>query len=504
MRRPIPRAALPTRRPKARPKAGQVGGVDDTEAFITDYLKELRANNAAVFIGAGLSRGAGYVDWVGLLAPVAAGLGLDASKETDLVGVAQFHVNANANNRHQLNQLLVNEFSDLHDPTENHALLARLPIGIYWTTNYDRLIERALETSGKRADAKYTVKQLATTRRGRDAVIYKMHGDIEHPADAVLTKDDYERYHRTHGPFISALAGDLVEHTFLFLGFSFTDPNLDYVLGRIRATFEGNQRRHFCLMKKRVRLPGESGKDYQYAINKQVLVTQDLMRFNIKTLFVDDYPEITTILRTIVNRFRRRTVFISGSAADYGRWGRATTEDFLVRLAAALIAGDYRIASGFGLGIGGAIVTGATQQIYSSKVRSIDEQLILRPFPVGITDPKERESTFQRYREELLAQAGIAIFVLGNKDASGTVTDAGGMQEEFELARRLGLHVIPVGASGFVSQKLWNQVMAGFGTFFPSAGSKIKGLFERIGKPTARPEDLLDPIIELVNLLSKE
>ena len=388
MKRPTPRAAVSTRRPKAARRTGAPAGIGDQEAFIADYLKELRANNAAVFVGAGLSRGAGYVDGLGLLSPVAAGLGLDASKETDLVGVAQFHVNANANNRHQLNQLLVNEFSDLHDPTENHALLARLPIGVYWTTNYDRLIERALEASGKRADAKYTVKQLATTRRGRDAVIYKMHGDIEHPADAVLTKDDYERYHRTHGPFISALAGDLVERTFLFLGFSFTDPNLDYVLGRIRATFEGNQRRHFCLMKKRVRLAGESGKDYRYAINKQVLVTQDLMRFNIKTLFVDDYPEITTVLRTIVNRFRRRTVFISGSAADYGPWGRAATEDFLVRLAVALIDQDYRIASGFGLGIGGAIVTGATQQIYSSRVRSIDEQLILRPLRLASPIPK--------------------------------------------------------------------------------------------------------------------
>jgi Sir2- and TIR-associating SLOG family/SIR2-like domain len=504
MKRPDPRAALPTRRPNIRRNAGAAGGVNDREAFITAYLKELRANNAAVFVGAGMSRGAGYVDWVGLLSPVAAELGLDVGKETDLAGVAQFHVNANANNRHHLNQLLVNEFSDLHDPTENHALLARLPIGIYWTTNYDRLIERALEASGKRTDAKYTVKQLATTRRGRDAVIYKMHGDIEHPADAILTKDDYERYHRTHGPFISALAGDLVEHTFLFVGFSFTDPNLDYVLGRIRATFEENQRHHFCLMKKRVRLAGENGKDHQYAINKQALVTQDLMRFNIKTLFVSDYPEITAILQTIVSRFRRRTVFISGSAADYGQWGRVATEDFLVRLGAALIAEDYRIASGFGLGIGGAIVTGATQQIYSSKARSVDEQLILRPFPIGIADPDERERTFQRYREELLAQAGIAIFVLGNKDASGVVVDAEGMLEEFDLARRLGLHVVPIGASGFVSQKLWNQVTADFGTFFPAAPRGARGLFRRIGKPTARPEDLLDPIIELVSLLSKE
>ncbi|HEV2279637.1 MAG TPA: hypothetical protein VGS02_15760, partial [Acidobacteriaceae bacterium] len=103
---------------------------------------------------------------MGLLSPIADRLGLDARKETDLVGLAQFHLNANASNRHELNQLLVNEFSDLREPSENHRLLARLPIATYWTTNYDRLIERALNDAGKRVDAKYTLKQLATTRRG--------------------------------------------------------------------------------------------------------------------------------------------------------------------------------------------------------------------------------------------------------------------------------------------------------------------------------------------------
>jgi NAD-dependent SIR2 family protein deacetylase len=150
----------------------------DNEDFLTTMLKELRENNAAVFVGAGLSKAAGYVDWPGLLSPIAKALGLDITKEADLVAVAQYHLNANASNRHNLNQLLIEEFSDLKDPTENHMLLARLPIQTYWTTNYDRLIEKALEAGGRRADAKYTNEQLATTRRGRDAVVYKMHGDI--------------------------------------------------------------------------------------------------------------------------------------------------------------------------------------------------------------------------------------------------------------------------------------------------------------------------------------
>jgi hypothetical protein len=48
-----------------------------------------------------------------------------------------------------------------------------------------------------------------------------MHGDIDRPDEAVVTKDDYEKYSRDREPFITALAGDLVKKTFLFLGFSF-------------------------------------------------------------------------------------------------------------------------------------------------------------------------------------------------------------------------------------------------------------------------------------------
>jgi NAD-dependent SIR2 family protein deacetylase len=122
----------------------------DREAFLEKYLAELRNDNAAVFVGAGLSKSAGFVDWIGLLEPVARQLGLDSKKESDLVGVAQFHVNANGSNRSALNQLLIDNFSDLPQPTENHNILARLPIRIFWTTNYDRLVETSLIASGIR------------------------------------------------------------------------------------------------------------------------------------------------------------------------------------------------------------------------------------------------------------------------------------------------------------------------------------------------------------------
>jgi hypothetical protein len=78
-----------------------------TEEFLAAYLKELAENNAAVFVGAGLSKAAGYVDWPGLLKPIATELGLDVTKEPNLVTLAQYHLNRNSGNRYRLNQLLI-------------------------------------------------------------------------------------------------------------------------------------------------------------------------------------------------------------------------------------------------------------------------------------------------------------------------------------------------------------------------------------------------------------
>ncbi|HEY8095348.1 MAG TPA: SIR2 family protein, partial [Methylobacter sp.] len=302
--------------------------------FINKYVEELTEENAAIFAGAGLSVAAGIVDWKNLLLPIAQQLGLDISKEHDLVSLAQHHCNERSGNRHELNQRLINEFSKGHAITENHRILARLPIRTFWTTNYDRLIEKALEDTGKIADVKYTVKQLALTKAKRDAIVYKMQGDVEHPDDAVLTKDDYERYHIDRQPFVTAISGDMVSKTFLFLGFSFTDPNLDYILSRIRVTFTTSQRQHYCIFKKRKRAQSEA-EDYLYDALKQELAIKDLKRFNITALLVDEYSEITTILKAIEDRFCQKTVLISGSANVYGEF--AAPEKFIQDLSQLLI-----------------------------------------------------------------------------------------------------------------------------------------------------------------------
>ena len=219
------------------------------EEFIKKYVKALREGNAAVFAGAGLSRSSGFVDWKELVREFAEEINLDVEKETDLLSVTQFYRNKKRN-RSAINSKILNAFSKDVNLNENVEILAKLPIFTYWTTNYDQLIEKSLETVNRRPDVKHETEQLANMLYDRDAIVYKMHGDVNHPAHTVLTKEDYELYEHHRPLFRTALKGDLVSKVFLFVGFSFTDPNLDYVLSQIRSLLGENVPTHYCIFKK--------------------------------------------------------------------------------------------------------------------------------------------------------------------------------------------------------------------------------------------------------------
>lgn len=474
------------------------------ELFINNFLKEIREDNAAIFAGAGLSAAAGFVNWRELLRPIADELRLDIDKETDLVAVAQYHCNENAGNRHRLNQSIIDQLTVGATPTANHRILAHLPISTYWTTNYDQLIESALRDAGKIPDVKYTTEQLATTKSRRDAVVYKMHGDAEHAHDAVLTKDDYEMYHIKRGAFINALAGDLVSKTFLFIGFSFSDPNLDYVLSRVRVTFRQHQRQHYCIFKTRTRHDGESDAEFKTAQVKQRLVIEDLKRFNIKTLLIDEFTQITEILARIERQHRQKTIFISGSAEEYGAWTKQKTEEFLRDLGRALVQHGYRVATGVGLGVGDTIITGAIEEVYRARTGHIEDSLLMRPFPRANPDEAVRQRLWEEYRQELISAAGICLVVLGNKRVNSCIMNADGVRREFEIAREHGLNVVPIGATGYMANEIWTEMMSTFDTYYPDAKENLRETFSGLGEVPENPAELLSRTLEFIGLITKE
>ena len=474
----------------------------EQELFIQRFLSELEDDNVAIFAGAGLSSSAGYVNWKELIRPLANELSLDIDEEQDLVGVAQFYLNENGRNR--ISQQLMDEIATAKQPTENHEILSRLPIKTYWTTNYDKLIEKSLEGVNKIVDVKYTNNHLALTKKKRDAIVYKMHGDIDHPDTAVLTKDDYEKYPLIMKPYITALSGDLVSKTFLFLGFSFTDPNLDYIMSRVKAYFEEHQRQHYCIFKQCNEGDFDNTHLYENAKIKQALLIKDLSRFQIKTILVENYSDITDILQRVERAYRRKTIFLSGSAHDYSPFNQVDIESFLCLLGKVLIEKDYKISSGIGLGIGNAFITGAIQGVYTYQAGYVNDYLIMRPFPQYIEDKKLRDETWRKYRYEVIGSAGIAIFFMGNKIEGGNVVMADGVRKEFEIAHELGLALIPVGCSGFMAKELWSEVMANVSSYYDESNKDLIEAINALGDDVEKPEQLISKIVNVIDLMSKE
>lgn len=439
---------------------------NEIESFINDFVKDLSENNVAIFAGAGMSAASGFVDWRELLREIASELNLKIDRESDLIAVAQFSVNESGN-RTKINRKILEEFTEEATPSENHKILARLPITTYWTTNYDTLIEDVLTAANKRADVKHEWKQLANTKPRRDAVVYKMHGDVNHPADAIITKQQYQSYYKDNEAFITALSGDLVSKTFLFIGFSFTDPNLEYVLGRLNVQFKEDGRQHYCFIKKPVEADYKEKEDYEYALVRQPLMINDLKRYKIKALVIDDYPVITEVLLEVERRYKKKTIFISGSAEEYGVWTRNEAQELIHKLSKAIVTANFRIINGFGWGIGSAVINGALEAISENPKRYSEDQLVLRPFPQFGTGEQTLADLWTEYRHRMISLAGIAIFVFGNKlDENGDVIDAGGVRSEFDIAIEHGLVPVPIGVTGYETQKIYQNIAKNPQSFF--------------------------------------
>ncbi len=469
------------------------------ERFLEDFSKELLQKNTAIFAGAGLSVPAGFVDWKGLLRPLAEEISLDVDREHDLVKVAQYHVNAHSN-RSDISNAVLNEFSTrTASITINHKILSRLPISSYWTTNYDPIIENALRESGKIADVKHSPEHLVHTLQGRDVVVYKMHGDYQNPVNAVICKEDYERYHLTRGDFLTALAGDLLSKMFLFIGFSFTDPNMDYVLSRLHTRYGQNQRKHYCIVRKES--PNDNAScDFNYRKARQDHFVRDLERYNIRAVMVDSYDQITDILLRLEGKFKSKTIFVSGAAHDYGNYSAEEALNFVHKLSSSLISKDYKIVTGLGLGIGSTIIDGALQNIYHIQKKSFQDQIIIRPFPQS----SDGKKLWREYRDDMLNFAGISIFMFGNKnDDSGGIIELNGMIEEFDISVSKGIKVLPLGFTGFAAKKLYEKVKNNLNNFYPNAPSSFKEIYNHLGDDEITLDEQLRNIIIALSQIEK-
>jgi len=479
----------------------------EIKSFIDDFIRCIKEDCAAIFAGAGLSASSGYVNWKELLRDPAKRIGLDVEKETDLVTLAQYIYNKDGS-KQPLAELIKNKFVSCNNISENHNILAKLPIKTYWTTNYDSLIEDALKRNGKKPDVKKSVKDLSTIISKRDAVVYKMHGDINNASDVVLIKEDYELYDLKNQLFCINLKRDLISKTFLFIGFSFEDPNLEYILSKIRILIDGYSRKHYCFFRKVNRSDYSDDEDgekkFQYDKIKQELKCADLKRYSIHSLLVDEYSDITEILKKIEKGYKKDHVLISGSADEFKEFEIKNIEplEFIHKLSSEISKLGCKIITGVGKGIGSAVLNGVLDYMYKTNTRRLDDYIIMRPFPLYSSQNVDYGQIIREYRKQMVELGGIAVFVLGNKAVNGSIQIAEGVIEEFELAIENGLNVIPIGVTGYASKILWKRLIENFEEFYPN-NSYLKSDFELLGNSELTSDRIIETVCKIISKLKE-
>ncbi|RVU62977.1 hypothetical protein BM74_17590 [Bacillus thuringiensis] len=406
--------------------------------FVNSYVRALNNGRAAIFAGAGVSIPSGGISWSDLLREEAESIGLDISKENDLISVAQYIYNESGT-KQTITSLLKNKIAREGKINKNHEIIRSLPIRKIWTTNYDDFLEKAYLDANKVIDVKKSIEDIATEIDFSETTIYKMHGDIGIPSSTVLLKDDYEIYDKKNELFTKTLQTDLLSNTFLFIGFSFDDPNLESILSKVRIMLEGNPRRHYCLLKK---------------ISK-------------------NDPEFDNFLGKTGNDALKQA------------------DKFCEKLGEALFTEGFEISSGFGLGVGRNVVTGVLIQESLLNHTRVGSQLVIRPFPTQQTIPEKRV-----YREKILSECGVTICVFGNKKISGgnELQDSPGVEEEAEIAGELGQLVLPIGSTGYVAKKVWEEQLGKITTTF-SENPKILESYNNLNNPNQSIDQLIDDIL---------
>jgi Sir2- and TIR-associating SLOG family/SIR2-like domain len=472
------------------------------ESFIKEYSKALDDRTAALFVGAGMSISAGYKGWEELVAEICQELNLDVKRENDFITLAQFYVNENNGTKQKLTQKLLDNYGGKSKPFQaNHSLLASLPIETVWTTNYDSLLEDAFEAFGKQVDVKRIPKNLSKHIRGRDVTVYKMHGDAKFLEDAVLSKDQYEIYDRDREAFSIALRGDFVSKTFLFLGFSFSDPNIDYLLSRIRLMMTDEIQTHYCIMRWSQK-KGDEPEDiaeYRHDRRRQELMIGDLRRYGIEAIMIDEWQEITEILTLLNRKAKANNICVSGSAYDYGVLGEERIISLCNALGRKIIESKGNLISGLGNGISNYILNGALVKYYEKPEMSVKDRITIMPFPEYEASNPQKAVAHSKHRNEMIGMAGYTIFVCGNRfdEQSKTALPGLGVLEEFKITKELNKIPIPIGATGSAAKTIWDEVVASPKDFFPE-GANVEGYLQTLGDINKTNDEIIDAVFGII------
>lgn len=393
--------------------------------FIKKFSNICKDNNAAIFLGAGMSINAGLPSWKALFAPLADELGVDIEKTTyQIYDIAQFY--ANRFGKNELYKKVGKEINRILNSSKTLEELCSMQCNSIWTTNFDQILENNLNRLGKITNVISKQSDLISNDLNKNINIFKLNGDIRDIQNAVITKSDLEKYRDDHDYFLAFFKRELITKTFLFLGYSFTDSLVLPCVSELGRAFKNNQPHHYTIIKK------SNCSDFQSFI-------KDLEeRYQIEVLLVDEYDEISDILKEINYFTNQKNVFISGSYKHYDEDKLVEIDNLCKKLTQSLYKNGFTIINGYGYKVGYYIATEATKLMIEENVIDFKKHIMMFPFDEHLSDLDKK-----KHREFMISKANVSIFMYGSGNEDS------GMIEEYEISKLdKNRIIIPIGSTG--------------------------------------------------------
>ena len=212
-------------------------------ANLLNIQRASRENRLVIFVGAGVSMNSSVPSWNQLINRMKAELPNEFSEETDALKIAQIYKDSRGHKEYMDKVKDILLYNKAVPNPLHKSILALNPCHII-TTNYDDLIEQELSKE---------FLQYHIIREDKDIpqmacpnTLVKMHGDYV-TDNIVLTEDDYYNYKEnfplTRAFVLSLFASKLI----LFVGFSFADLNLKFILNELKNILSDKMQRPYLL-----------------------------------------------------------------------------------------------------------------------------------------------------------------------------------------------------------------------------------------------------------------
>jgi tetratricopeptide (TPR) repeat protein len=279
------------------------------QSIIPSKLKAaIEQNKLVFFVGTGCSIPLGFPSWKDLTINILKELDkkhgesshthfkniiteLENNKSHALNGLDEIENDRQAGNQYKLeSKHIVNqEFEkikliNIESPV--HSLLWDITSKIF-TTNYDNLLERYKPTDKAICVFENQNKfQSIKSQLDDSQFLYKLHGGFDNPDTMVLFRSDYNEIYNTNNHNEDTLKSFFKGKTFMFIGFSLTDPFINELFEKIKDLYGGYLlAEHFILTTKK----------------------EDYSKYNTTPILIDDYGndliKYLSSLKLLKNKF---------------------------------------------------------------------------------------------------------------------------------------------------------------------------------------------------------